>query len=119
MDLYTFLFPFFLFLLGVCCIALVRNGLRKYTAARAERDGNFSRQPRVPEISSRLALSQARAAARKEAAEKRAEVWKNLTPSLVNEAFGNFYRDDAESSFDTSMVSAAFEKFTNEMRVKQ
>ncbi len=114
MLLASLIFMAVLFVIGVWCIFLVRGSFKRNEVA-AEK---MTRRARA-EMAPQQALIRERAAARREAAQQRAERWKTLTPSLVNQAFKSFCGDEKESSFDTSLVSAAFEKFTKEMRVKQ
>ena len=118
MNLASLLFMVVLFVVGVWYIFLVNGSFKRNVEAEAKPKG--VRRPRLQtETAQQRALIGERAAARREAASQRAERWKNLTPSLVNQAFRNFYADDAGASFDASLVSAAFEKFMKEMSVKQ
>ena len=113
----SLIFMAVLLVVGCWCILLVRDGFKKNAAAIAESEAALRPRPRY-EMTPQQALMRARAAARREAERQRAERWKNLTPSLVMQAFRNFYEDEQKSSYDASHVSAAFEKFTKEMRVK-
>jgi hypothetical protein len=118
MILASLLFMAILFVIGVWCIFLVRGSFKRNVEAEEQREKALL--PRYQtETAQQRALIEERAAARREAASQRAERWKNLTPSLVNQAFKNFYADDAGASFDASLVSAAFEKFTKEMSIRQ
>ncbi len=117
MILASLIFMGVLFVIGVWCIFLVRSSFNRNVAA--EKVSGFARAHLQPEMRPQQALIRERAAARREADRQRAERWKNLTPSLVNQAFRNFYGDEKELSFDASLVSAAFEKFTKEMKAKQ
>ncbi len=114
MILASLIFMAVLFVIGVWCILLVRGGFKRNEVA-AEKMTRLARAEMTPQ----QALIRERAAARRDAARQRAERWKSLTPSLVNQAFRNFCGDETESSFDTSLVSDAFEKFTKEMKVRQ
>jgi hypothetical protein len=117
MVLAALIFMAVLLVVGLWCILLVRDGFKKSAAAREESDDAM--RPRLRyEMTPQQALMRARAAARREAERARAERWMNLTPSLVMQAFRDFYEDKQKSSYDASHVSAAFEKFTKEMRVK-
>lgn len=116
MVLAAVLFMAFLFVIGVWCVLLVSGAFKR--KVEAEESDRFAR-PRQPELTPQQALIRARAEARREAAQQRADRWKNLTPALVNQAFRNFYEDETGASFDASLVSDAFEKFTKEMRAKQ
>ena len=118
MILASLIFMGVLFVIGVWCIFLVRGSFKRNVEA-AEKTNRVARARIQPEMTPQQALIRERAAARREADRQRAERWKNLTPSLVNQAFKNFYGNETESSFDASLVSAAFEKFTKEMSVKQ
>jgi hypothetical protein len=118
MILASLIFMAVLFVIGVWCIFLVSGSFNRNVAA-AEKVNRFGRAHLPPEMTPQQALIRERAAARREAERQRAERWKNLTPSLVDQAFKNFYGDETESGFDSSLVSAAFEKFTKEMSVKQ
>jgi hypothetical protein len=114
MEPVAIIFVSFLLVIGICFVLVVRNDFKKSARAAAEiRERAFSRQSRLPQLSSRQAVSRVRAIARKQA-----DPWKSVTPSLVSEAFENFYSEDKETSFDTSLVSAAFERFTEEMRAR-
>lgn len=117
MILASLIFMAVLFVIGVWCILLVNGSFKRNTEAAQEMN-RFARSRLRAEMTPQQALIRERAAARREAAQQRAERWNNLTPSLVNQAFKNFYGDETEASFDTSHVSAAFEKFTKEMRAK-
>lgn len=119
MNLSAVIFVSVLFVIGICCILLVRSSIKRDAEEQVESDKALAAQSaRLLALTPQQALARERAAARKEAAQKRADRWKNLTPSLVNQAFVSFYKDDAEPKFDSSTVSAAFEKFTEETRVK-
>lgn len=114
MEPVAVIFVSFLLLIGICFILAVRSDFKKSAKAAAEvRERAFSGQSRRPQLSSGQAVSRVRAIARKQV-----DPWKSVTPSLVNEAFENFYSEDKEASFDASLVSAAFERFTQEMRAK-
>jgi hypothetical protein len=117
MFLAAVIFVCILFLTGVGFILVVRKSFKKEVEAAKESALQAQRQS-LSATPAQQALIQARAAARREAERQRAERWNNLTPSFVNQAFKSFFRDDAESSFDTSLVNAAFEKFTKEMKAK-
>jgi hypothetical protein len=117
MVLAAVIFVAVLFVVGVWCILLVRDSLKKSAEAR-EYEESHLRSRFQPVTSRQQDLIRARAAARREAERQRAERWKSLTPTLVSQAFKNFYEDDANSGYDASHVSAAFEKFTKEMSVK-
>ena len=117
MLLAALIFVAILFLTGVGFILVVRKSFKRQAKAEKESALQAKRQSLSP-TPAQQALIAARAAARREAERQRAERWNNLTPSSVNQAFRNFFRDDAESSFDTSLVSAAFEKFTKQMKAK-
>lgn len=119
MNLSVAIFVLILVVASIRCILVVRDNIKRNTEASGERDGTFPAQPRTPLMTPQRALMQARAEARKQEAQRRAEVWKNMTPSLVNEAFRNFYSDEGEASFDSSHVNAAFEKFTKEIGGRQ
>lgn len=120
MILASLIFMSVLFVIGVWCIFLVRGSFKRNVLA-AEKMNRLAAQSRLQTemTPQQQALIRERAAARREADRQRAERWKNLTPSLVNQAFKNFYGNETESSFDASLVSAAFEKFTKEMSVKR
>jgi hypothetical protein len=107
-----------LFVVGVWCIVLVRGSFKKKAAAIDERDMSFPGRHHLPQMTPQQVLVQARAAARREAAQERAERWQSLTPALVNQAFKNFYGDEEESVFESSIISAAFEEFTKEMKIR-
>jgi ABC-type lipoprotein release transport system permease subunit len=118
MNLASLIFMGALFVIGIWCIFLVRGSFMRNVEAE-EKTNRLARARFQLDTTPQQALIRERAAARREAERQRAERWKNLTPSLVNQAFKNFYGDETESSFDASLVSAAFEKFTKEMSVKQ
>lgn len=113
------IFVLILLVVSIRCILVVHDNIKRNTAASGERDETLPARPRTPLMTPQRALMQARAEARKQEAQRRAEVWKNMTPSLVNEAFSNFYKGETEASFDPSLLNAAFEKFTKEMGGRQ
>ena len=116
MEPVVLIFVSFLLLIGICFVLMVRSDFKKRArevAAAEVREREFRRQSRLPQLSSRQAVNRVRAVARKQV-----DPWKSVTPSLVSEAFENFYSEDNEASFDASLVSAAFERFTEEMRAR-
>jgi hypothetical protein len=119
MDIAALLFLIGLLIPAIVLILFVGYDIRKRVMDEKGRKGVTPPRLQSETTAQQQALIRERAVARREAAEQRAERWKNLTPSLVNQAFRNFYEDEAAASFDASHVSAAFEKFTQELRVKQ
>ncbi|HKR02226.1 MAG TPA: hypothetical protein VJT09_16230 [Pyrinomonadaceae bacterium] len=83
-------------------------------------------ETRVAKVKQRAALRQTgmanltphQAASRLRAIARRADPWKSMTPMLVSDAFKKFYSDRPEANFDASLVSAAFEQFTEEMKAR-
>ena len=119
MIIAALIFTSVLFVVGVWCILLVRGSFKK-DREDEERSRETQAWPRLqPEPTRQQALIRARAAARRRAERERADRWKNLTPSSVSQAFKDFLRDETTSSFDASLVSAAFEKFMKEMKVRR
>lgn len=113
MELAAFVFVICLLLPGIWWIAVVRGEFKKKREDAEESYKAARVQPRLQGMTSRQGLERVRAAARKQP-----DIWKNMTPSFVSEAFGKFYEDDAASNFESSLVSAAFEKFTEEMSIR-
>ena len=110
MELAAFLFVICLLLPGIWWIGIVRGEFKKKAEDENENYKAALAQPRPQVMTSRQGLERVRAAARKQP-----DIWKNMTPSFVSEAFRKFYKDDAAHNFDSSLVSAAFEEFTKEM----
>ena len=112
MELGPLIFVICLLLPGIWMIVAVRRYFKERAATREQSERAALAQPRLPAMASRQALRRVQAIARRQVVDP----WKNMTPSVISAAFKSFYRDDSGESFDSSMVSAAFEKFTEEIR---
>jgi hypothetical protein len=110
MELAPLIFSITLLLVGVWLILLVRNYLRKAQAAR-ESDGGTLREAQSISMTARQRLNRVRASVPR----KQADPWESITPSTISDAFKNFFRDENDSGFDSSLVNEAFEKFMKGM----
>lgn len=113
MEMAALIFVVFMLLPGIWWIVAVNRDFKRKAAAIAREQSERAAlaQSGLPGMAPRQALRRVQAIARRQI-----DPWKNMTPSVISTAFKSFYQDAPGQGFDSSVVSAAFEKFTEEIK---